>query len=69
MADEAKPGRYCPLCDGGTDAAHCPNDGVTTLPASNTAAKGCGEVVPGSGHAAAPPLVPGGAGTSLMGRL
>jgi serine/threonine protein kinase len=44
MADEAKAERYCPLCDGETDAALCPIDGVATLPSSLVALGGGGEV-------------------------
>lgn len=41
-------GRYCPLCDGETDAPLCPNDGTATLPVSMAAGAGAEEVGPGA---------------------
>ena len=48
MTGEDVAGRYCPLCDGETDAPFCPNDGTATLPVSMAAGAGDEEVEPGA---------------------
>ncbi len=48
MAAEGKAERYCPFCDGETDAALCPNDGVATLPHSLVAGRGSAKVESGA---------------------